>query len=296
MLGNLAQVLLVPESGDTAQRDFRARVERMIAHEKVLAGFEFAVASGVVSLGSGVHPILAYGVGDDAIDWLPENRPVGDWRGLVLGESLADYFFVHRGDALQLTLIGAEGKTRALRKRITGVFETGSDLDYSLVFLPLETMSKLAPMGIGRVGVRLVVEDALLTPDLIAGWRAQGLLDGIRVEEWTREHGDLVRVLGMERVIMFCLLFMVVGIAALNLVSGQAMLVSEKRSENRHSADARRGYRTDRAHLPRLWRICRAARHEPRARIGHRAGGLVATNHRPHSNGVGNRYFGRQLV
>lgn len=231
VLGNVAQILLTPESDGISQTEFEERVIEIKAHESVLAGFEFVEVGGVVSLGSGVHPILVYGVGEEALPWLPENRPLGNWRGLVVGESLAGYFMVRPGDFLRIVLIGSEGKTRAMRKQVTGVFETSSDLDYSLVFLPLSEFSKLAEMGIGSIGVRLIVAEPLETPELIDGWRSQGLLDGVEVSDWTEAHGELVRVLGMERVIMFSLLFMIVGIAALNLVSGQAMLVSEKQSE-----------------------------------------------------------------
>ncbi len=123
------------------------------------------------------------------------------------------------------------GLTHALRVPMTGTFETRSDLDYSLVFLTLAHFESIAKAGIGRRGVRLVVEEPLRTPEIIDEWHEYGLLDGMHVEDWTESQGDLVRVLGMERVIMFSLLLMIIAIAALNLVSGQAMLVSEKQSE-----------------------------------------------------------------
>lgn len=231
VLGNVTQVLLTPQLEAISSQQFDQRVTEMEAHEEVLAAFEFVEVGGVVSLGSGVHPILVYAVGDEARPWLPISRPYNDWRGLVIGESLAEYFAVNPGDSLKIVLVGAEGKTRAMRKQVRGLFQTNSDLDYSLVFLPLHEFFELSRIGIGSIGVRLVVEDPLATPELIEGWRSQGLLNGIEVEDWTIAHGELVRVLGMERVIMFSLLLMIVVIAALNLVSGQAMLVSEKQSE-----------------------------------------------------------------
>ncbi len=231
VLGNVAHVFLTRASNDLSRSDFDEQVTEIESHQGVRAGFDFVEAAGVVSLGSGVHPILVYGVGEEALPWLPESRPFGDWRGLVVGESLADYFLVAPGDALRIVLVGADGGRRAMRKQVSGVFATDSDLDYSLVFLPLDEFSRLAPSGIGRKGVRLVLADPLAAPELLAFWRARGLLEGIGVENWTEVHGELVRVLGMERLIMFSLLLMIVGIAALNLVSGQAMLVSEKRSE-----------------------------------------------------------------
>ncbi len=231
VLGHVTQVFLTREDEDLSADAFVSQVAQISAHPAVKASFEFVEAAGVMSLGSGVHPILVYGVGQQALPWLPASMPAGDWSGLVVGASLAEYFAVASGDALRLVLIGAEGRTRAIRKTVSGIFATRSELDYSLVFLPLSDFARLLDSGIGHRGYRLVVEDPLQTPELIAEWRNQGVLDGIGIDDWSHTHGELVRVLGMERVIMFSLLFMVVGIAALNLVSGQAMLVSEKAAE-----------------------------------------------------------------
>ena len=229
VLGNLAHVFVQREPEQISAQQFDERIAAIKRNPQVQAGFEFIEAGGVVSLGSGVHPILVYAAGEDGLPWLPDFQPSGELEGLVLGSSLADYFAVRLGDYLRIVLVGSQGKTQALRERVTGIFETRSDLDYSLVFLPLERFSGLA--NIGRKGVRLVVEDPLQTPALIQDWTSQGMLDGLRVEDWTATQGELVRVLGMERVIMFSLLMMIVVIAALNLVAGQAMLVSEKQSE-----------------------------------------------------------------
>lgn len=229
VLGNLTQVFVTRGAEEIGKDEFEQRIASIAGHPDVLAGFEFVEAGGVVSLGSGVHPILVYAADEKGRVWLPEFEPSGTLEGLVLGKSLADYFGVRPGDQLRIVLVGAGGRVRALREQVAGTFKTDSDLDYSLVFLPLERFAKLE--GIGRRGVRLVVRDPLQTPALIDAWSREGVLDGLRVEDWTATQGDLVRVLGMERIIMFSLLSMIVIIAALNLVSGQAMLVSEKRSE-----------------------------------------------------------------
>ena len=231
VLGNVSHVFLMPESGDVSQDRFAERAKALAAEAGVLAAFDFVEAGGVLSLGTGVHPILVYGIDREAVPWLPEMIGDGDWQGLVMGAMLAEYFQVRPGDPLKLVLIGVGGRTRALREPISGVFETGSDLDYSLVFLPLAEFEAMAEARIGKRGVRLVLEAPLQASALIEAWDRRGLLDGMRVQDWTHTQGDLVRVLGMERVIMFTLLLMVIAIAALNLVSGQAMLVSEKQSE-----------------------------------------------------------------
>lgn len=229
VLGNLSQVFVMREPDKLSDDELKGRIASIAGHPEVLAGFDFVEAGGVVSLGSGVHPILVYAAAEEGLAWFPEFEPAGDLDGVVLGESLAEYFAVRLGDQLRIVLVGSQGRVRALRERVAGKFKTDSDLDYSLVFLPIERFSNL--QDIGRRGVRLVVRDPLRTPVLIDEWSRAGVLDGLKLEDWTATQGDLVRVLGMERIIMFSLLSMIVIIAALNLVSGQAMLVSEKQSE-----------------------------------------------------------------
>ncbi len=231
VLGNVSHIFLTPESDELPVDEFARRAKALRSQEGVVAAFDFVEAGGVLSVGSGVHPILIYGAGQDAAPWLPTIADDGDRRGLVMGALLATYFQVRHGEHLRIVLIGAGGLTHALRVPMTGTFETRSDLDYSLVFLTLAHFESIAKAGIGRRGVRLVVEEPLRTPEIIDEWHEYGLLDGMHVEDWTESQGDLVRVLGMERVIMFSLLLMIIAIAALNLVSGQAMLVSEKQSE-----------------------------------------------------------------
>ena len=231
VLGNVTHIFLTPASGDLPFEAFAPRAKALTFQEGVLAAFDFFEAGGVLSLGSGVHPILVYGVDNEAEPWLPSIVGEGDWQGLVVGTLLAEYFQVRVHDHLRVVMIGAEGRTRAIREQISATFETRSDLDYSLVFLPLSEFERMHDAGIGKRGVRLVLDDPLRAPELIAAWTEAGLLAGMDVEDWTQSQGDLVRVLGMERVIMFSLLLMIIAIASLNLVSGQAMLVSEKQSE-----------------------------------------------------------------
>ena len=51
------------------------------------------------------------------------------------------------------------------------------------------------------------------------------------VRFWTDDYGELFRAVQIEKGIMFVLLALIVAIAAFNIVSGQAMLVNDKRGD-----------------------------------------------------------------
>ena len=53
----------------------------------------------------------------------------------------------------------------------------------------------------------------------------------VSVRFWTDDYGELFRAVAIEKAIMFALLALIVAIASLNIVSGQAMLVNDKRAD-----------------------------------------------------------------
>ena len=54
---------------------------------------------------------------------------------------------------------------------------------------------------------------------------------GAEVRFWMDDYGALFRAVKIEKAIMFALLALIVAIAAFNMVSGQAMLVNDKRRD-----------------------------------------------------------------
>jgi lipoprotein-releasing system permease protein len=51
------------------------------------------------------------------------------------------------------------------------------------------------------------------------------------VESWTATYGELFDAVRLEKLMMFLILLMVVAVAAFNIVSGQMMVVADKRSD-----------------------------------------------------------------
>ena len=54
---------------------------------------------------------------------------------------------------------------------------------------------------------------------------------GAEVRFWMDDYGALFRAVKIEKAIMFALLALIIAIAAFNMVSGQAMLVNDKRRD-----------------------------------------------------------------
>ncbi len=233
LLGVVPHVLAVPPGGawDTAPA----------APPEVLSSHRFFAGSAVVGVRGSVQPLLLYGVdaaAPDSLDLVARRMIDGSvddlgGGGVLLGAPLAALLGAVPGDPVVLVVtLPREGtiEPRVERFTLRGTFEVGAQPDYSLAVVDL---GDVQARGIGAAG--------------ISGWRMQ-LADPMRVREvartlreglppdwglrlWTDRYGDLFRAVRLEKTLMFVFLALVIAIAAFNMVSGQTMLVNDKRGD-----------------------------------------------------------------
>ena len=169
---------------------------------------------------------------------LADLRP-GEYN-IVLGRELAIWLGVGVGDKvtvfvpeLNTTPVGVLPKMR--RFTVVGIFEAGAqEYDLGLALVHMADAQKLTRMGEGVTGVRLRLDDLWnawpiardLADDLATERR-----DAYRVRDWTRDHENFFRALKMEKTVMFVLLSLLIGVAAVGLVSSLVMLVQDKQAD-----------------------------------------------------------------
>ena len=219
--------------------------ERISATESVQAAFDFFQSQAMVTRGSSVSPVAIYGVNASAIEALPmlANNASVDLasalqkpRSIVLGAPLARSLGLLPGDSVMVMLTtAAESRVKPQFERfvLEGTFEIGAELDYGLALVSLAQMREPRFRRTGTLGVRLVLDDPYAAPavarsvsDLQSG-RSTPLV----VSHWGETYGELFRAVKLEKAMMFVLLVLIVGIAAFNVVAGQAMLVNDKRGD-----------------------------------------------------------------
>jgi lipoprotein-releasing system permease protein len=117
------------------------------------------------------------------------------------------------------------------RFTIVGIFEAGAqEYDLGLALVHMTDAQKLTRMGDGVTGVRLKLDD-LWNAWPIARDLATRMHGDFRVRDWTRDHENFFRALKMEKTVMFVLLSLMIGVAAVGLVSSLVMLVQDKQSD-----------------------------------------------------------------
>ena len=152
---------------------------------------------------------------------------------LVLGTALARDLRVDVGDTVRLMIpvaTSAGVRARVERFSVAGTFTLRAQPDDVLAIARREDIVERGLADAGLDGWRLQLDDPLDVPRLAERIRAV-LGPGIAVRFWTDDYGELFRAIKIEKGIMFALLALIVAIASLNIVSGQAMLVNDKRGD-----------------------------------------------------------------
>ncbi len=154
--------------------------------------------------------------------------------GIIIGRLLARNLGVGVGDALMLSLpdvlvtpAGVFPRTKQVW--VSGIFETGAQVDNGVAILHLQDAARLLRLGDKVSGLRLYLEDpfGLNTVDAIS----QSLPEGVRARTWREEMKVLFSAIKMEKTVVGLLLSAIIGIAAFNIIASLVLMVSEKRSD-----------------------------------------------------------------
>jgi lipoprotein-releasing system permease protein len=129
----------------------------------------------------------------------------------------------------QATVTPAGILPRFRRFTVVGIFEVGEyEFDHGLVEINLEDAEALYRDGI--TGVRLKLRDMFEAPRV--SMQIAHELPGIYyVNDWTHERANYFRAVDTEKMVMFLILSLLVGIAAFNIVSTLVMAVQDKQPD-----------------------------------------------------------------
>jgi len=205
-----------------------AGVSRFFQGEAMLPGVPgvgFAVLTALDAEGARQLPAVLPGD-------TPE-RLLAEPDGIVLGAALARALGIGPGEPVVLVMaVPVDGgvRERVVRFRLVGIFELGAEPDALLAIARHADVVRHGLTSAGADGWRIHLEDPFDGPALAAAIR-KTLGPDAKVGFWMDDYGDLFRAVKIEKAIMFVLLALIVGIASLNIVSGQAMLVNNKRGD-----------------------------------------------------------------
>jgi lipoprotein-releasing system permease protein len=164
-----------------------------------------------------------------------EDLAAGEYR-IVLGSEIARAMGVRTGDKVDLMIPQASVTPAGVLPRfrrftVSGIFEIGMyEFDRGLVLIHLADAQALYRMGGEVTGVRLKLHDLFAAPRVSRELASQ--LDGIyHVSDWTRQHANFFRAIGIEKMVMFIIVSLIVVVAVFNIASMLVMVVQDKQSD-----------------------------------------------------------------
>jgi len=230
----------------TSMKDWQAIADRLVLSDQVEAAAPFVQAQGMLTNAGRVHGVLVNGIdpghendvsiiADHFTYGSLDNLVPGDY-GIVLGELLARFIGAGVGDKVTLVLPEASVSIAGIVPRlkrfdVVGIFSVGAELDASLAYVHIDDAARLKRLLPGEVdGVRIKFDDLFAAPRLIRSL-AESFDRPLYVSDWTRTHGNLFQAIQLEKRMIGLLLFLIVFVAAFNIVSTLVMVVTDKRND-----------------------------------------------------------------
>lgn len=160
-------------------------------------------------------------------------------KNIVLGKYTVDKYGLEIGDKIPIIISKpsntAAGMTPTFQSyTLTGIFHVSREIDKWMSYISMDDASDILGLRHGAMGVRLKLQDVFIAGDTAAKSLKSVANDpkvNFASSEWTQSHGSLYSSIRMQKTIMSLLLFLIVLVAAFNLVSALIMSVTEKKSD-----------------------------------------------------------------
>ncbi|MDR2031169.1 MAG: lipoprotein-releasing ABC transporter permease subunit [Azoarcus sp.] len=246
ILGVVSHIEVAASEGGGV-RDWRRVIDDASAHPEVEGAAPYIDEQGMLVAGEAVRGVQVRGIlpGEEAsvadfgkhmrtgsLDGLRPGR-----FGIVLGRDLAWALGARLGG--KLTLIAPQGLVtpaavmpRVRQFEVVGIFDAGMiQYDSALALVHLADAQALYRMGETVSGVRLRLRDLFAAPRVAHELARIIGVPGLALRDWTKIQANFFRAVALEKTMMMLFLFLIVGVAAFNVVASLTMTVQEKAAD-----------------------------------------------------------------
>ena len=226
---------------DEPLSNWQTLVESAKTHPEVEAASPFSFFQGMLVQGDKIKPLFLTSFDPDE---QPENSlllqklKVMGFEGfthaneIILGEAVASHLGVNPGESIQF--MGANQSISApvpIEMKVVGIIRTGTQMDHKLGLTDRQTLAKLQGFQDLQAvnGIRLYLKDIFKSQEVAIDQRfALGLP---YASDWTSSLGNLYQAVQMSRKLIVLLVFIIIAVAAFNLVSTLILAVNDKASD-----------------------------------------------------------------
>jgi lipoprotein-releasing system permease protein len=226
--------------------DYPLHLDRIEALPEVSHAAPFIYSTGMLRSANGVTGVVLRGIdprrsgialgalnGGDLGRSLDQSDLEDAPPGIVLGAVLAAKLNIEAGDDLLLMVAGTQQANprvlpRMQRLKVAALFDTGMhQYDGTMGFVNIHRLQEI----IGVQDVVTGLEVRLHDPEMVeaASARILSLLGGAYwANHWKQMHRNLFSMLGLQKIMMYVILTLIIIVGAFNVVSALIMMVKEK--------------------------------------------------------------------
>lgn len=222
--------------------DYQAMTKRMAKVDGVRAVIPLVEGQAMVSTSSLANAALIRGISSEKLTnfkKIASNIESGDLSNfdkspnVIIGARMARSLNVKVGDFV--TLVAPRGAStpfgiapRVKRYLVSAIFSIGmAQYDSSLVFMPLPEAQRFFSKPRQINFIEVMVDDPENVDAVLGDLKAAGG-DTIYLKDWRENDASFFNALKVERNVMFLILFIILIVAAFNIISGIIMLVKDK--------------------------------------------------------------------
>ena len=234
ILSVVPHVQLIHQSGI---EDWQSERDNIMQMDSVTNAVPYADAEGLMSHRQNARPVQLLGLSATAMPaglasvLTRYNLAIPAQGRVLISEVIADALNAKTNQRVSMIVPAENGRSTTVYSFIVeGVFATHTELDQSLVIASLPQVAEIAGIPNRAQGFRLQVNDHFNARNI--GFEIINQLPfGYGFRDWFQTHGNLYQAIQLSRNMVVLLIFLIVAIAAFNVISMLMMSVMNKRKD-----------------------------------------------------------------
>ena len=223
-------------------------ISKLVNSDDVISASPYIETQGLMSAKNRSRGVFVTGIQpylEDSMSILPKYITSGSLdnlsskKGVIIGAWLARYLGTEVGDTVNITTTNLRSSIlgtfpRTISLEIVGIFELKAELDQSLVLIHHDLAANVLNLPINATqGIRVKTADLFAPNSLGFNLLTQPFLneDHYYFTSWQQTHGTLFQAIKLEKRLISLMLFLIITVAAFNILSTIVMTVKTKEKE-----------------------------------------------------------------
>ena len=223
-------------------------ISKLVNSDDVISASPYIETQGLMSAKNRSRGVFVTGIQpylEDSMSILPQYITSGSLdnlsskKGVIIGAWLARYLGTEVGDTVNITTTNLRSSIlgtfpRTISLEIVGIFELKAELDQSLVLIHHDLAANILNLPINATqGIRVKTADLFTANSLGFNLLTQPFLneDHYYFTSWQQTHGTLFQAIKLEKRLISLMLFLIITVAAFNILSTIVMTVKTKEKE-----------------------------------------------------------------